>query len=131
VNACFFVQLRLKLTGEWFGLRKNSTEGLRDFDRLLGPKCDQSHEEKEKTCRNHEALFSASSLLLSVGFSSPLMAALNPRIASPSPFPSSGSFLGPKMRSAIPAITSRCMGSWSCLRSEHQQLWIASQHLAG
>jgi hypothetical protein len=40
----------------------------------------------------------------STGFSSAFKADLNPRIPSPNPLPSSGSFLGPKMRSAIPAM---------------------------
>lgn len=39
-----------------------------------------------------------------------LMADLNPRIPSPIPLPSSGSFLGPKTSRAIPKITSRCIG---------------------
>ena len=39
-----------------------------------------------------------------------LNASLNPRIDSPKPLPSSGSFLGPKTSKAIPRITSRCIG---------------------
>jgi hypothetical protein len=38
------------------------------------------------------------------------MADLNPRMLSPKPFPSSGSFLGPKTRSASPNTTSMCIG---------------------
>jgi len=37
-------------------------------------------------------------------------AALNPRIPSPNPFPSSGSFFGPNTSKAMPKITRRCMG---------------------
>src|ERR1700730_13112123 len=48
--------------------------------------------------------------LFSVVSSRPFMAVLNPRIPSPIPLPSSGSFLGPNTSRAIPKITSRCMG---------------------
>ena len=43
--------------------------------------------------------------------SSPLafIASLKPRIPSPNPLPSSGSFLGPKTRRAMKAIMSRCV----------------------
>src|SRR5439155_5126782 len=46
----------------------------------------------------------------SVDSGSSLIADLNPRMPSPSPLPSSGSFLGPNTNSAIPTITNRCMG---------------------
>src|ERR1700730_4387241 len=35
---------------------------------------------------------------------------LNPRIASPIPFPSSGNLFGPNTSKAMPKITSRCIG---------------------
>src|ERR1700721_1467904 len=38
------------------------------------------------------------------------MADLKPRMLSPRPLPSSGSFLGPKTSNAIPNITSMCRG---------------------
>ena len=43
-------------------------------------------------------------------FSSCLRADLKPRMPSPIPLPSSGSFLGPNTSSAIPKMTSKCMG---------------------
>src|SRR6266567_2707537 len=42
--------------------------------------------------------------------SPPLNEFLNPRIPSPKPFPSSGSFFGPKTSRATPRITSKCIG---------------------
>src|SRR5258708_9867904 len=42
--------------------------------------------------------------------SSVFMADLKPRMPSPIPLPSSGSFFGPNTSKAIPQITNRCMG---------------------
>ena len=61
-----------------------------------------------KQNRYSSLFFSVSRLCDCLSFnSSPSSAFLNPRIASPSPLPSSGSFFGPKTTSAIRKITIR------------------------
>src|ERR1700730_190189 len=53
----------------------------------------------------------ATMIVVLTGFSSSAcIADLKPRIPSPIPLPSSGSFLGPNTSNAIPKITSRCIG---------------------
>ena len=54
----------------------------------------------------HASSLAMVDVVVLAGFSSSLMAALKPRIPSPIPFPSSGSFFGPKTNRAIPTITS-------------------------
>src|SRR6266550_4425636 len=49
-------------------------------------------------------------VVLSERSSCSFIADLKPRIPSPIPLPSSGSFLGPNTSKAIPKITNRCVG---------------------
>jgi hypothetical protein len=100
----------LELASRMFHLRQNPANFLRELDGLLGTEYNQSQEQKRANEGNHAVLFAPSGFAFSAAFSSPLIADLNPRIPSPSPLPSSGSFLGPKMSSAIPAMMSKCIG---------------------
>src|SRR5258708_32295364 len=75
---------------------------------------EHKHEEHFHTEAHDSLLGYALSLELLVvlaGFSSSaFMADLKPRIPSPMPLPSSGSFLGPKTSNASPKISRRCVG---------------------
>src|SRR5215472_1794423 len=83
---------------------------------LLGTQQDQSEHKYEQdfTPNTHDSpltLWSPETVVpLLAGFSSSLIASLKPRMPSPIPLPSSGSFLGPNTSRAIPKITKRCMG---------------------
>jgi len=52
----------------------------------------------------------ASTSFTGAAVGSAFIADLKPRIPSPSPLPSSGSFLGPKIKRAKPTMTNKCMG---------------------
>src|ERR1700693_6000609 len=76
--------------------------------------CEHKHEEHFHAETHDSLLGYAVPLELLVvleGFSSSaFIADLKPRIPSPMPLPSSGSFLGPKTSNAIPKISRRCVG---------------------
>src|SRR4029077_13293956 len=56
-------------------------------------------------------LWSLAMATVTLGFSSSVFIAdLKPRMPSPIPLPSSGSFLGPNTSRAVPKVTNRCIG---------------------
>jgi hypothetical protein len=92
----------LELVSGLFHLRQTPANFLSNLYRLLGSKHNESEHQKKSHRQNHTTLLTPSVLVLSAGFSSPLIAALKPLIPSPKPLPSSGSFFGPKTSNQNP-----------------------------
>src|SRR6516162_4540224 len=112
------LQFRGKLRLEFLGSFVEVRLGFRDPNHkgvhLLWTQhhVSETGEQEEFCAEAHHPVFYTSLPSTTVGFwfvcSSGLIADLKPRMPSPIPLPSSGSFWGPNTSRAIPRITSRC-----------------------
>src|SRR5208337_1400094 len=103
----FHLQLRLEITAYFLQPSQHLAGILGECNQLLRTKDDQAQQRQKQHLRQAHALSSGAVGVgvFKTGVSSfPCMAALKPRMPSPIPFPSSGSFLGPKTSKAIPAM---------------------------
>src|SRR5579863_4661057 len=104
-------QLRLKIAADFSQPGHYLASLLRELAKLFRPKNNQAEQSEEDYLRQAHAFSSgAFGTGATTGSSFPCMAALKPRMPSPIPFPSSGSFFGPNTSKAIPAMIIKCIG---------------------